>query len=328
MKKVSMKDIADIFGVSTVTVSKALGGKDGVSETLRTQIKKKAAELGYYQSAAVKSKGLGVLVPERYFGANAFYSRFYSEVSIAAADLGAFTILEIVSAADEQRQSFPKLLSMADGIIFLGQFSDRYINAIANIGKPYILLDFYSDNGDAASIVSDNCFDCCRITKYLIERGHKKIGFVGTVFETSSTLDRYLGYHRALVEYSLPQRTDWVVPDRKNGAPLTSLELPGELPEAFVCSSDDSAYRLVEQLRGMGFRIPEDISVVGYDDSAFAVMCEPKLTTCRVDTRKMGDSAVRTLLSLLDGNTVFSGRFLAHGKIIERDSVLDRRDGK
>lgn len=320
-----MRDIAEMFGVSTVTVSKALGNKDGVSESLRAQIKKKAAELGYFQNTAVKSKGIGVLVPECYFGANAFYSRFYSEVSIAAADSGAFTILEIVPSADENRLNSPKLLSMADGIVFLGQFSDRYIASIAETGKPYVLLDFYSDNSDDASVVSDNCYDCYRMTKYLIERGHKNIGFVGTVFETTSILDRYLGYHRALVEHSLPQRPDWVIPDRKDGVPFPTFTLPKELPEAFVCNCDDSAARLVEQLKGMGLRIPEDISVVGYDDSAFAVSCDPKLTTCRVDTRKMGTSAVRAILTALDGGTVFSGRLLAHGKIIERESVKDRR---
>lgn len=320
-----MKDIADIFGVSTVTVSKALGGKDGVSETLRSQIKNKAAELGYYQHTVARSKGLGVLVPERYFGANAFYSRFYSEVSIAAADRGAFTILEIVSTSDEQRHTSPKLLNMADGVIFLGQFSDRYINAVAACGKPYILLDFYSDSDDSASIVSDNCFDCYRMTKYLIERGHESIGFIGSVFENSGTLDRYLGYHRALVEYSVAQRPEWVIPDRKNGVSLSTFELPATLPQAFVCESDDSAYRLMEQLRGMGVSVPDDVSVVGYDDSAFAVMCEPKLTTCRVDTRKMSDSAVKTLLAILEGSSAFSGRLLAHGKIIERESVLNRK---
>ncbi len=325
MKKVSMKDIAEIFGVSTVTVSKALGGKDGVSETLRAQIKKKAAELGYYQNTAAKPKGLGVLVPERYFGANAFYSRFYSEISIAAADSGAFTILEIVTSADEQKLCEPKLFAMADGVVLLGQFSEGYIESVAKSGKPYVLLDFYSETASAPAIVSDNCSDCYQLTRHLIEHGHRKIGFLGTVFETTSILDRYLGYHRALAEFSLPQRTDWVIPDRQNGVPFPTFRLPEEMPEAFVCNCDDSASRLVDQLRSMGLRVPEDVSVVGYDDSAFALSCDPKLTTCRVDTRKMSDSAVTALLYMLDGNIVFPGKYLSHGRIVQRDSVADRR---
>ncbi len=316
-----MKDIAEIFGVSTVTVSKALGDKDGVGEKLRAEIKKKAAELGYFQSSSSKTRSIGVLVPERFFGANTFYSRFYSEISIAAADSGAFTTLEIISGSDETALNLPKLFTISDGIIFLGQFSNRYIDAVTDIGKPYVLLDFYSEKKDATCIVSDNSHDSYRMTKYLIDHGHKNIGFVGSVFETTSILDRYLGYHRALMENFLPLRTNWIIPDRKNGETLPFFALPDPLPDAFMCNCDNTAVRLIEQLKSRGIRVPKDISVVAYDDSPFAQLCEPKLTTCRVDTKKMSRTAVVSLLSRIEGAPFFCGRLLAPGEIIERDSV-------
>lgn len=325
MKKISMKDIAGMLGVSTVTVSKALGDKEGVSEALRAEIKKKAAELGYSQNTAARSKSIGVIVPQRFFGANTFYSRFYSEISIAATESGAVTTLEIISDSDEKELSLPRLFAISDGLIFLGQFSEQYIDAVADIGKPLVLLDFYSQRRDTACIVSDNSHDACRMTKYLISLGHRNIGFVGSVFETTSILDRYLGYHRALMENFLPLRPEWVIPDRKNGVLLQSFSLPDPLPDAFVCNCDNTAFRLIEQLKSRGLRVPEDISVVGYDDSPFAEMCEPKLTTCRVDTKKMSRTAVQALLTLTDGGDVFFGRMLAQGEIIERQSAAARR---
>ncbi len=318
-----MRDIAEILGVSTVTVSKALGGKDGVSESLRSEIQKKAAELGYTQAPTAKPKSIGVLVPEHFFGTNTFYSRFYSEISIAAAASDALTTLEIISDSDERALNLPGLFSLSDGIIFLGQFTDSYINTISDTGKPYVLLDFYSDMSDAPSIVSDNTNDCYRITKYLIDCGHRNIGFVGSVFETTSILDRYLGYHRAVIQHLLPQRPDWVIPDRRNGILSDTVSLPASLPDAFVCNCDDTAVRLIDQLRSKGIRVPEDISVVGYDDSPVASACEPKLTTCRVDTRKMSESAVLSLFSAIDGNTV-PCRLLVRGEIVERQSVKRR----
>ncbi len=321
-----MRDIAEVFGVSTVTVSKALGDKEGVSDTLREQIKKKALEMGYFQNAAAKPKGIGVLVAERYFGVNTFYSKFYSEVSISAADSGAFTILEIVSDDDEAGLVLPKLMNMADAIIFLGQFSDKYIDAVSKTGRPFVMLDSYSEERDCTAIVSDNCTDSFRLTEKLIEMGHGSIGFVGSVKETTSIRDRYLGYHRAIAENGLPVRTDWIVSDRKNGRIYQNFHLPKELPEAFVCNCDDTAVRLVNQLKNMGLRIPEDVSVVGYDDSHFAVAGDPKITTCRVDTRKMSENAVTVILSMIDGKTVLPCRIFAKGEIINRESVCDRRD--
>lgn len=325
MKKVSMKDIAELFGVSTVTVSKALGDKDGVSETLRAEIKKKAAELGYLQNAPVKSKGLGVLVPERFFGTNAFYSRLYSEVSIAAANRGSFTVLEAVSAEDEQLLQLPKLASMTDGIIFLGQFSDRYIEFTAGENKPCVFLDFYSDILKAPAIISDNCFDSYRMTRYLIERGHRKIAFLGSISETTSIRDRYLGYHRAMMEFSLPQSPQMIIPDRNSGTVFSSFSLPDELPDAFVCNCDTSAVLLTEQLKSMGVKVPEDVSVVGFDDSVCASVSKPSLTTCRVDTRSMSERAVDTLLHLSESDLPAFTRFTVQGEIIERGSVLEKR---
>ncbi len=320
-----MKDIAEIFGVSTVTVSKALGDKDGVSDSLRTQIKKKAEELGYYQNTASRAKSLGVIVPQRFFGSETFYSHFYSEISIAATESGAVTTLEIVSDSDEKALALPRLFALSDGLIFLGQFSEQYIDTVAELGKPYVLLDFYSERKDAVCIVSDNCHDAYRITEHLIHLGHRNIGFVGSVFETTSILDRYLGYHRALVENSLPIHPDWVIPDRKNGVMLPTLPLPDPLPDAFVCNCDNTAFILIEQLKSRGVRVPEDISVAAYDDSPVAQICDPKLTTCRVDTKKMSSTAVLSLLTLTDGGSVFFGRMLAQGEIIERQSVMAKQ---
>jgi LacI family transcriptional regulator len=335
-KKVTMRDIAGEMNVSTVTVSKAISGKDGVSDEVRAAILKKAEEMGYQYSAGAKEeqetvRTIGILVPDRFFSDNAFYSNLYRVLLLKSGERGISAMLEIVPQSDEDNLVLPKMVSggKVDGVIFLGQIKRKYIETLAATGLPFISLDFYDETYPVDSVVSDGLHGSYRVTNYLIKTGHKKIGFIGTKTATSSILDRYLGFCKAMLLGGLKINQDWVISDRNENGKFIYLALPedGNMPEAFVCNCDEIAFILIKALNDRGYSVPGDVSVVGFDDHTIATMCNPPLTTFRVDMSAMGEEAVSLLIRKMKRKKYAKGRTVISGSLIVRKSVRDRSGG-
>ena len=117
------------------------------------------------------------------------------------------------------------------------------------------------------------------MTEHLISTGRRNIGFVGSVLSTSSIMDRYLGYVKAMLRAGLPIRDDWRLEDRDDQGKFMPFSLPHEMPDAFVCNCDAVAYNLVETLKRNGYRVPQDVAVTGYDDYRYSTLCSPQLTS-------------------------------------------------
>ena len=332
-KSVTMSDIAKELGVSTVTVSKALADKDGVSEEVRETIKKKARQMGYRYNSLAKSVragvsgNIGVLVSERYFSDNAFYANLYKRNVVELSKQNYSCILEIISKEDEFRGILPAMLenNKVDGIIVLGQMKRPYVQRISETKIPYVLQDFYDEKVGEDAVVSDNVYGGYLLTKYLLEKGHDSIAFVGNIYATSSIMDRYLGYYRALLETRREIRPNWVIIDRdeQNGT-YEKLPLPKNLPSAFFCNCDEVAFTLVNQLKGMGLKVPEDVSVVGFDDYIFATVSDPQLTTYRVALETMSETTVDAIVKKIKDSTYKIGRKVVGGTLIYRDSVKQK----
>ena len=170
-------------------------------------------------------------------------------------------------------------------------------------------------------MVGDNSYGCYRLASHLIKNGHRRIGFVGNYRATSSIMDRYLGFCRAMLVHDLPLREDWVIMDRGlDNQLLDRMRLPEELPTAFVCNCDVVARRLMNQLQEMGLRVPEDISVTGFDDYEEETVSGPGISTFRVDMFGMVDLAVKTLLERCAGARKPFGRTVVGGQPVYRES--------
>ncbi len=335
-KQVTMKDIAKALNISTVSVSKALSGKEGVSVEVREKIKNKADEMGYRYSLGIKeisndkSYNIGILIARRYIEDDtAFYSKLYNNMIIKLSSLNYFGIMEILSKEDEEAYIPPNTISnnKVDGIIILGQLKDKYIDLINHSDVPYIFLDFYDEHSQVDSVVSDNVYGSYLLTNYLIETGHKKIGFIGDIFATSSILDRYLGYYKSLLQHEIMLHEEWVLKDRdENGVLFRNYDFPKEMPQAFVCNCDEVAYIVVERLLEKGYKVPEDISVVGFDDYIYATICKPQLTTFAVDLEIMASMAVESILKSIKGEDFSPGRKVISGNLVIRDSVKERNN--
>lgn len=331
MKNVTMKDIARMLDVSTVTVSKALSDKDGVSAELREKIKETAKQLGYRYNSLAKgmkegrSYNIGIIIAERYIkdDMDAFYLKMFHNLVKSLSKVDYYGIMDIVSQRDEKELVMPNMISenKVDGVIILGQMNTDYLIMIKNTDIPLVFLDFYDDQLDVDSITSDNFYGAYTLTNYVISMGHREIGFVGNILATKSILDRYFGYYKALISNKIDYHEEWLVLDRDDSGEYIDFKLPEKMPTAFVCNCDSVAYLFIRKLKKMGYKVPDEISVVGFDNYIYATLSSPRLTTVQVDMEAMAEMATHEILSKIEGDKRVFGRKVISGNLIIRDSV-------
>ena len=195
-KAVKLADIAERLSVSTVTVSKALSGQKGVSEEMREKIKSLAEELGYQQPSARKSQNagnsynIGVLIATRYMGLyESLYWQMYQQVATKAVSKGCFTLMEAVGEKEEKNGTVPILIQeqKADSLIIIGRMQDEYLKALnRKASVPILYLDFCTEDRKTDAVISDSYYGAYRLTNYLFDMGHHKIGYIGTILSTGS----------------------------------------------------------------------------------------------------------------------------------------------
>ncbi len=335
VKPVKMADIAEKLNVSTVTVSKALTGQKGVSDEMRERIKSLAREMGYKYTGQMKDKqedksyNIGVVISNRYLdNSESFYWKMYQEVAGLAMTQGVFTLLELLSEEDELEGNIPKLIEedKVDGVIVIGKPGHDYVKTLEKKGKkPMVFLDFYDTELRTDSVVSNSYLGAYILTDYLIRAGHKRIAYVGTLMVTDSVTDRYMGYVRALVEYGFPVEKEMLIEDRDLTTGLRDTEnpiiLPDNMPSAFVCNCDFIASLVIKQIRQRGLRVPEDVSVVGFDNYLYPGLCDIGITTYEVDIREMARRSLSILTRIIKGEPHGKGLNIVEGRLIEKDSV-------
>lgn len=326
----TMKDIADELEITVMSVSKALSGKEGVSDELRTKIIAKAEELGYKKVNVQKeesvSRNIGILVAERTLNANPSFMSIQQSLISQLSQIDCYGLTEIISEETEHLLLEPKLIKekKVDGFIILGEMEPAYLSKLKKIDLPFILMTFVFDDDTDASIVCDNIFFGYTLTKYLFDNGYKKIGFVGNPLFDSGVMDRYLGYHKALLLNAAPRNENFIIKDVNEYGEEQGLFLPEDMPDAFVCNDCRVAYKLIHQLEGMEYDIPDDIAVVAFDDGIYADFGIPKLTTFTVDYNEMARMAAESIVVKLQDPAIKLGKKILLGKVIERESVVKK----
>ncbi len=336
-KSVKLSDIGQKLGVSTVTVSKALSGQKGVSEEMREKIRALANEMGYQSPTEIKmatsskSFNIGVLISDRYFDrSQCFYWLMYQDVATKAQSKGSFTMLEVLSPENEKNLSMPMLLTgkKVDGLIIIGMLKNEYMHRLAEYCKvPYICMDFYNREIECDAVINDNYYGMYNLVNYLFDKGHKKIAYVGTLLYTDSITDRFFGYNKAMLEHGVLVPREYIIDDRNMEDGILSasypMQFPADMPTAFACNCDAAAVILTEKLMAMGYRVPEDISVVGFDNYIFQTSTPVEFTTYEVDVKEMARQTVNTLIKKMNGEKYHRGMIIVEGKIVIKDSVSD-----
>ena len=333
-KDVTLADIAAKVGVSNVAVSKALSGKQGVSEELRNKIKDIAKEMGYVSNVSAKvtiseTGNIGVIIPENYYEDTiSFYGCFYKKIVRALYENNYYGILELLTKEDEKAVNMPKVMQdeKVDGLIFLGQLDKEYIEKMAKqTDLPVFFLDTYVPFVEFDTIISNGYYGAYQLTNYLIEHGHRKIGFVGSVDATSSIADRYWGYRHSLRENKIEFKSEWEIPDRDDdGKTFDKILSSPEGMDAFVCNCDFVAHILIRNLEESGYRVPDDVSVVGFDNFLPTGMEEHKITSYEVDMESMAGLCVKSLIKKINHKKYAGGIQIITGKMIKKQTVKSR----
>lgn len=331
-KKVRLSDIADKLNISTVTVSKALANKDGVGDDLRKQIKSLAEEMGYKtkKTAGIVESGkltgnIGIIIPNRFFSKDySFYWYLFNHLSSELLNRNYYSIMELLSTEDEQNIVLPRMLNdkKVDGIIILGQVSTNYIEAIHSHFDNFILMDFYTNQMSLDCVSNDDYYCSYMLTSYVINQGHKNIRFVGNFNATTSIRDRYMGFQKAMLENNLETSLKDIIDDRDPVSGKITIQLPQDnMPTAFVCNCDLTAATVIDELTALGYKVPDDISVTGFDNYLSPDRISIPLTTVYIKPEDTASVAADLIIKKINGEPYIHGRHLVSGSIIIRDSV-------
>ena len=317
-KNITIFDVAQASGVSYSTVSRVLNGFAFVKESTRLKVLEAADKLGYVANlqarslAGGKSRVVGLLVPQ--FD-NGYISEICRGIDQALEKAGYDLMIYTTHRQKDKEAKYVKAItnSLTDGLLLLVPrlYSD-YLTILRKRNFPYVLIDQSDGSGESSFVDSTNWQGAYDATKYLLELGHRRIGFISGLREISSAKDRLEGFKAAINEYHYPLDSRFITEgffDSESAVKATHYLLALEpRPTAIFASNDLSAFGAMEAIRQRNLRIPEDVSVIGFDDIPQASVTYPKLTTVRQPLDQMGSVAVKLLLEKIE---------LAHNKPIQ-----------
>ena len=331
--KPSLKQISEITGYSIATVSNALSGNRGVSPEAAAQIYQCAKDTGYISIRKIRRVKLVALrTTGKIFDATPFFSTLLQGVSEECAANGYemnYTPLEVDAPGfTEQLQKLQN--DMLSAIILLGSeiTGDEY-RYFDGFTVPLVTLDYWCPNQRYNGVEINN-FDAGRmVASYLIGRGHQRIGYLRGEWRIRAFHDRGRGFRDALHTHELTCPDAWIVTlgtamDRAYNDMLAWLQSGPELPTAFFADDDIIALGAIKALQEKGIRVPQDVSVIGFDDLPYCTISAPSLTSMSVPAAEMGRMAVRRLRDVLEQRDSLVTRNQVSVTIAERDSVLDR----
>lgn len=237
-------------------------------------------------------------------------------------------MLEVIGTSDEASCNLPKVVQekKVDGVIVIGSMASDYLTVLnEEAGVPIIYMDYYDEKQACDAVISNSYYGTYSLTNYLFDMGHRKIAYVGTLLATESITDRYFGYMKSLMEHGVESKPEWIMEDRDIDSGFIDaknrLVLPKEMPSAFVCNCDLTASYLIKKLQENGYRVPEDISVVGFDNYLYPGLCNVKITTYEVDIKEMARRTIHNVLKKIENDNYKPGVFIVEGRLVCKESV-------
>jgi len=330
-KKIVMQDIADRLQLSKNSVSQALTGKDGVSEETRQLIIKTAREMGYsYKGKAAERKNaparrIGLIASEYAFSMENFFGKIYVAIERESRKLNLNLTIQSISPSMRDHAELPAFLEEKeiDGLLILSHISTEYIARILEQRVPTVLIDHHHPLLLADAVLTNNRFGAYQAVKHLLDLDHRHIGIVGNVDASPSYQERYEGYRLALREHGIePQAALMQVEVSEDEASIASaVQAAGGTPTAWFGMNDGFAYYICQALRAEGRRIPEDVSICGFDRTHFSDMCSPKLTTMEIDIGQFAHKALHQLLWRMERPEESYQEILLPTRLLAREST-------
>ena len=335
---ITIKEIAGQLGMSTATVSNVIHGKTGeVSPATIERVQKYLEEVNYVPNinarnlAQQKTRIVGVVLKAQSYKhisilEDPFVSTVLSGIEKTLREAGYYMMIYI---SDDISEILRKVASWnVDGLLLFYMLDDDAARVSARFNKPVVCIDAYyrEDIADFYVVGMDDENASYNAASYLIRCGHRDIGFLADNLDvTGVDYQRFRGYRRALRESGIEycDRNFCHLRPGKEEITQSLNEICGKAEEvtAILCSSDLYAAMLISFLIDHGRRVPEDVSVIGFDDNLFAKWCRPAITTIHQDNEEKGRMAARTLISIFEGNPPAERRIEMKTELIVRDTV-------
>lgn len=333
---VTIKDISRKCGVSPATVSKALNGYDDISEETIRLVRQTASELNYTPNAAARllktsiSHNIGVLfVDDTMSGLTHEYFSYILNSVKEEAEISGYDITFISQKLGKRKMSFLQhcLYRNCDGVVIASvNFDSKAVHELINSDVPVVTIDYAFDN--VSSVLSDNVEGAYELTSYLLNMGHRKIGYIFGE-QTSVTNKRLVGFNKALKEHGVSIPPEYLVQGRYHDAEVVReatarlMDLP-DPPTAIMFPDDISFLGGQAELTRRGLRIPEDISVCGYDGINLSGLLQPPLTTWHQDADRIGKESVRKLIETIEHrSTCAAEQIMVSGQLVSGSSVRE-----
>ncbi len=331
----TIKDIASIVGVSATTVSNVIHGKSGrVSAETIERINEAIDRLGYVPNMSARSlvssssKVIGMI---SHLTANTketivedpFHSAFIGSIEKTLRENGYYLMLRAVESTSDM-VSFLRNWNV-DGLFFTGVFEDEFYEALNELNIPIVLIDSYVPPSKMCNIGLEDFNGGYTATRYLIDHGHRNIAFASPTIKNRGVVsERFLGYKKALAEASISFRSEIVFEQELDTE--TTVALGHELAKrnditAVFATADILAAGIMAGIQQSGKKVPDDISVIGFDDINLCRLTSPPLTTIHQDAPYKGKLAVNFLIDLLDKNTLQNREIILPIRLVERNSV-------
>jgi len=329
MAKVTLQDIADQVGLSKFAVSRALAGKTGVSDATREVIAAAAHELGYSRAVPRRNNGEIQLIFHDHDPVNSELAmQIQSGVQSEAATFGVTLRMGWTHDAEQ----VGRLAADSAGVILFGPHSKNAIEALRKAGKPIVRMGWLSPLEQIDQVMGADHEAGAAVGEFLAQLGHRQIAYVEGQTGFRGRRERLYGLretaeyqHGAVVhELKFAESTGFV-------DSFKALTKSGVAVTALFCAHDGLAVTVISELLQLGYRIPDDITVIGYGDFSAARHITPQLTTVRLPGRDMGIAAVRLLLDRIrfgPRNIGSSQRLYMVPQIVERASSAPARTGK
>lgn len=331
-------DVAKAAGVSKSTVSRVLNGESGVKEETKSAVEKAIRELGYTPSYLAqgirtgKTKTIAMIVPEY---TNIFYNELFRGVEDVALEKGymVFVCNTECSRRSEMEYVNEIIKRNVDGIIFnTYSNSDDMKEYLKKISKklPVVFTNrIFEEQDEVCYIYTDGFTSNRKAVHYLYEKGKHEIAYIRNTDAISVIEDRYEGYLQGLRDCGIPFRKEYIYRAAQSLEPdyiklgqdaAKYYESLPKLPQAIIAAIDTLAIGCVQQLQRDGFRVPEDVNIIGFDNIALSALIQPALTTISQPIRRMGQKAAEIIIAKLDGKEI-EDKVVFDGNLIIRETT-------
>jgi LacI family transcriptional regulator len=302
----TMKDVARLAGVTQPTVSHVINGTASISKEVSEKVLKAIGKLNYRPNELARglktntSKTIGIVTPDI---TNSYYACIAKEIEILLVQKGYIAFLSNTdyNRASEQNVIDKLLRYNVDGILILCEFLNREpLKHLEHYGVPVVFLDDEPDEYGGCMISTDNERGGYLAAKYLIDRGHRRIAYLGEKMSLYPMKMRYEGYRKALTESDIPLNEDLMILDNDMvydfGKGLKYSEsILAKKPDAVFASTDIIAIGFMRACINAGIKIPDDIAIVGYDNIPLAALTMPALSTITQFVEDIAANAVEQL---------------------------------